>query len=256
MNLNLFYRELGDTGENIIILHGLFGLNDNWVSMAKQLAQKYHLFLLDQRNHGQSPWSDEWSYEVMCDDLAYFIQSKNIENPVIIGHSMGGKTAMLFAAKYPELLAKLIVIDISPRYYPTHHQNIIEALKSIDLQTLHSRQEAEKQLESKGLDIGTRQFLLKNLYRKENNLFEWRMNLAVISQKIEEVGKEFPKDLFFEGSTLFVRGEKSNYITEKDFSIIQKFFPNAEIITIENAGHWVHAEQPQKLLEILFDFLS
>ncbi|TAG06687.1 MAG: alpha/beta fold hydrolase [Cytophagia bacterium] len=259
--MQLFYRKLSPknskTITNIIILHGLFGTADNWFTIGKKLAEKNNVYLIDQRNHGQSGWSDNWSYEEMSEDLNEFISTHQLENIALVGHSMGGKTAMLFAGKFPEKLSKLIVVDILPRYYAPHHSNIIEALKSIDLKNLTSRQEAEKQLENQGLDIGTRQFLLKNLYRNDNQNFGWRMNLDVISQKINNVGENYSNDFGYEGATIFIRGDKSNYINlENDTPIIKKHFPNAEIITVKDAGHWVHAEQPQTLLAILNDFLG
>ncbi len=259
--MQLFHRKLSPENikgneKNIIILHGLFGTSDNWFTIGKKLAEKNHIYLIDQRNHGQSGWDNEWNYTLMSSDLNEFINTHQLENVIVIGHSMGGKTAMLFAGQFPEKLSQLIIIDISPRYYPPHHSNIIEALKSIDLKTLISRQDAEKQLENKGLDIGTRQFLLKNLYRKDDQNFAWRMNLEIISQKIEKIGEEYPTNFRYEGSTIFIRGDKSNYINlENDTKIIQKYFPNAEVISVKDAGHWVHAEQPQALLKIFDDFI-
>ncbi|TAE75446.1 MAG: alpha/beta fold hydrolase [Bacteroidetes bacterium] len=259
--MQLFHRKLSPeiikgNEKNIIILHGLFGTADNWFTIGKKLAEKNHIYLIDQRNHGQSGWSDEWNYNNMSEDLNELIDTNRLQDVVVIGHSMGGKTAMLFAGQFPEKLSQLIVIDISPRYYPPHHSNIIEALKSIDLKTLNTRQEAEKLLENKGLDVGTRQFLLKNLYRKDDQSFAWRMNLEVISQKIEKVGEEYPQNFSYEGSTIFIRGDKSNYINlEHDVSIIKNYFPNAEILSVKDAGHWVHAEQPQALLKIFDEFI-
>lgn len=254
MKLNA--RIIGDSAQSIVILHGLLGSSDNWFTLGKQLGEQYKVILLDQRNHGLSEQSDVWNYEVMVSDLHEFITESQLQKPIIIGHSMGGKVAMLYAGKYPESLSKLIVVDIAPRYYPPHHQTILEGLHSIPLDTLTSRQEADTILASHIPATDTRQFLLKNLYRKPDNTFAWRMNLEVITAHIEEVGKAFPADLRYAGKALFIRGEKSDYITQQDEQDIQTFFPQAKIATVADAGHWVQAEQPQRFMEVLLPFIE
>ena len=256
--MKLHARFLGDksAGKALVILHGLLGSSDNWFTLGKQFAENYYVCLIDQRNHGLSPWHQTWNYEVMADDLHEFVAEHALEQPIIIGHSMGGKTAMLYAGKYPHMLARLVVVDIAPRYYPPHHQAILEGLNAIDLPTLASRQAADQQLAQFVSQFDTRQFLLKNLYRKEDNSFAWRMNLPVITQNIEEVGQTFPTDLHYEGKTLFMRGGKSDYITENDVQNLATHFPQAELVTIPDAGHWIHAEQPQKFLAAVNQFLQ
>jgi pimeloyl-ACP methyl ester carboxylesterase len=254
--MKLHTRILGESGQPLIILHGLMGSSDNWFTLGKQLAENYQVFLVDQRNHGLSAWNEEWHYDAMAEDLKELIIEHQIQTPIVIGHSMGGKTAMLFAGKYPEMLAKLVVVDIAPRYYAPHHQTILEGLNSIHLASLTSRQEADNQLAMYIKELDTRQFLLKNLYRQPNNSFAWRMNLEVITAQIEQVGKSFPENLQYVGKTLFIRGEKSNYITQADEASILQSFPQAEIATVAHAGHWVQAEQPQGFLNVLIPFLN
>jgi len=253
--MKLHTRVIGTIGQPIVILHGLLGSSDNWFTLGKHLGEKHQVFLLDQRNHGLSAWSDTWHYEAMMSDLHAFIQENALENPVVIGHSMGGKVAMLYAGMYPEALAKLVVVDIAPRYYAPHHQAILEALNSLELATITSRQEADTRLAIHIKEADTRQFLLKNLYRKPDNAFAWRMNLDIITKHIEEVGKAFPANLSYEGDTLFIRGEKSNYIQNEDTPLIKHHFPKAQIATVADAGHWVQAEQPQGFLDVLLPFI-
>jgi esterase len=255
--MKLYYKELGTEGQPIVILHGLFGSSDNWLTIGKQLALNHRVFLLDQRNHGQSPWSEEWNYEAMSADLLEFFQVNNLSNVVLIGHSMGGKTAMWFASRYfPSKVDKLIVVDISPRAYRLHNHDIAEALANLDFNTLDSRKAIDDELAKSIPELGTRQFLLKNLYRTEDNKFAWRMNLPIIQQKIEIVMEALPENLSFEGKTLFIAGEKSDYIQDKDLPIIQSHFPDNQIVTVEGVGHWVHAEKPAEVLQIIQDFIE
>lgn len=253
--MKLFHRELGE-GKAIIILHGLFGSSDNWLTIAKQLAQNYKIYLIDQRNHGQATWSETWNYEVMVADLKNFIQDYHIDQPIVVGHSMGGKVAMLFASLYPHLLEKLLVVDIAPKSYPIHHDWIIKGLKAIDTQNVKSRREADEQLSPYIEEVGIRQFLLKNLYRTPEKKFAWRMNLAVIDKNIVNVGEVLPQESLFEKDTLFIRGATSNYIKDADLDLIQKHFPKTILKTIENAGHWVHAEKPTETINIFTEFFE
>ena len=251
----LFYREQG-IGEPIIILHGIFGSSDNWMSVARSLSSKYKVFTLDQRNHGQSFHSDEFDYPSMVSDLKNFLEEHKILDPVIIGHSMGGKVAMSFAISYPQRLKKLIVVDISPRSYPIHHDNILEGLCSLELSGLQSRKDADLQLSKFVQDSVTRNFLLKNLGRGEEGDFIWKINLPVIRMKIERVGIGLPGDGKFEKKTLFIKGEKSDYINEQDYDLIKTRFPDSEVKIIKDAGHWVHAEQPGLFIESVLSFLN
>lgn len=253
--MDLHYQSLGN-GRPIIILHGLFGSSDNWLSIARVLAEHHKVYLLDQRNHGDSFHSDDFNFKVMADDLKNFIEQHTIDDPVIIGHSMGGKVAMHFAVNYPALYDRMIVVDISPKAYPVHHKKILEGLTSINLESLKSRKEADDQLSEYVKDKAERQFLLKNLARKENGNYEWKLNLPVINEQIENMGKGLEGRLASDKSTLFLRGEKSDYIRNEDSISIEAFFPNFEVKTIEGAGHWVHAEQPQHFLKAVNDFIN
>lgn len=252
--MKLFYREQGE-GQPIVILHGVFGSCDNWITPAKMLSDKNKLFLVDQRNHGHSPNSDEFTNSIMADDLKEFIEEHNIVDPIIIGHSMGGKVAMTFASRYKSLLKKLIVVDISPRYYPPHHQSIIAGLKSIDLPNLKSRQEADEQLSKYVSELGVRQFLLKNIYRNEANEFAWRINLPVISEKINNICEPLDPEVRIDIPTLFIRGSESDYIRENDEVLIKSIFSDVKIATIEGAGHWVQAEKPKEFIEEIVKFI-
>ncbi|QMU27039.1 alpha/beta fold hydrolase [Adhaeribacter radiodurans] len=252
--MKLHYRDLGQ-GTPFVILHGLFGLSDNWQTLAKYWSQKYHVYLLDLRNHGRSPHSTDFNHDLMVEDLAEFITDHQLVNPVVMGHSMGGKAAMNFALSYPEKVNKLIVVDIAPRPYPVHHQDIINGLNAINISTMTSRSEAEAALLPYIPEADTRLFLLKNLYRKEDNTFGWRMNLASIEQNIEEIGREITAEVPFTKPTLFIKGGNSRYIQEKDYPAIQRLFPQSQIVAVENAGHWVHAEAPEKFYQLVVDFI-
>jgi pimeloyl-ACP methyl ester carboxylesterase len=219
-------------------------------------ADGFQVHLLDLRNHGKSFHSDEFSYEIMSEDVYDYCKANNLEKVNIIGHSMGGKTAMLFAAKYPEKVEKLIVADIGPKFYPQHHQIILEGLNAVDFSKKPSRSEVEEILSQYITDFGTRQFLLKNLYWIEPGQLAFRFNLAVFNLKIDEIGKPLPEKAVFTKPTLFIRGGNSNYILDEDFENIKKHFPDYRIETIPNAGHWLHAENPKMFYEIASSFLK
>jgi esterase len=253
--MNLYYRELGEGNPPIVILHGVFGSSDNWLTVSKGLAETHKLYLLDARNHGQSPHSEDFNYDVMADDLFEFIQQHQLEKPVIVGHSMGGKTVMKFALKYPDAFSKMVVVDISPRYYKPHHQSVIAGLSAIHLEKLQTRQEADEIMKAFEPELGVRQFLLKNLYRNEQNGFSWRMNFDVIKNKIENIGEALNAGAKITKPTLFVRGSNSKYIQEKDIELIHSIFTDVRIATIEGSGHWVQAEKPKEFLEEIKKFL-
>ena len=253
--MKLNFRKTG-TGEPLIILHGLFGSADNWFSISKELEKDYTLYLIDQRNHGDSPHSEDWNYQVMAADLKELMDDQGIESAYLMGHSMGGKTAMAFALQFPEKVKKLIVADISPRYYPLHHQEILKGLNAIPVGQIKSRKEADDILAKYVSNIGIRQFLLKSLGRNEAGGFEWKVNLKVITEKIDIVGDEINSDRPFENPTLFMGGENSDYIQESDKADISMLFPNSNIIYIKNAGHWLHAEQPGAVIETVRAFLG
>ena len=260
--MKLFFRKLGE-GQPLVILHGLFGMSDNWLTIGKELSKNYSVFLVDQRNHGQSPHSDVFNYKVMSDDLFEFANEHHLNKAIIIGHSMGGKTAMQFSIEHPEKINKLIVVDIAPKYYSHHHQEIINALLSMDLSKIKSRKEAEEQLSLKIKDESTKQFLLKNLYwlpcakaSRSAESLGWRFNLETLSKNKDVVGEAINENNHFDKPTLFVKGEKSDYILDEDMSLIKKIFPKAELITIPNSGHWVHADNPKEFLKDLVNFIE
>lgn len=253
--MKLNYQETGE-GQPLLILHGLFGSSDNWLSVAKELADEYKIFLVDLRNHGDSPHSEDFTYAAMADDLMEFVHDHQIKNPVVIGHSMGGKAAMRFSVEHPELVKKLVVVDIAPKYYPPHHQVILAGLKSVPVDEISSRKEADQALGNYVKELGVRQFLLKNLSRNPDGGYEWKMNLPVIDQKIENVGEALNPDTKFEKPTLFINGDSSNYIQKEDEELIYQIFPKATIQTIKGAGHWVHAEKTEAFVNLLKSFLQ
>lgn len=252
--MNLFYRHSG-AGQPLIILHGLFGSSDNWFSLAKVFAEKYSVYLLDQRNHGQSPHTPDFNYQLLTEDLYHFIEQHRLFKPHLIGHSMGGKTAMNFAVRYPDLLSKLIVVDIAPKQYPVHHDHILDGLHAIDLATLTSRAEADRILSDTIPEPEVRQFLLKNLYRTGEGKFQWRVNLKAIDDHIEEIGAGMQYSGTFPEATQFIKGARSNYFAPGDDDLIRQIFPAAEIVTLET-GHWVQAERPKEFADTVFSFLE
>ncbi|RNI28597.1 alpha/beta fold hydrolase [Rufibacter latericius] len=254
--MELNYKVLGE-GQPLLILHGLFGTLDNWQTLGREFSKTFKVYLIDLRNHGRSPHTPEFSYQLMTDDLLEFFEQHQLEDAFIIGHSMGGKVAMNFALQHPEKLSKLLIADIAPKAYPPHHDDIITGFRSIDLNTIQNRQEADDQLALKVDDFGTRMFLLKNLYRKDDNTFGWRLNLDAIEQNLHQVLSNIASETPFTKPTLFLRGGNSRYIKpEQDLAQIQSLFPNATIETIENAGHWLHAEQPQEFYRLTMEFLQ
>lgn len=255
--MKLAYREFG-TGQPLIILHGLFGQSDNWNTLAKNFAGKgFRVFTVDQRNHGLSPHSDIWNYEAMADDLNEFITEHQLEQPILLGHSMGGKTVMYFEAVYGGKAQKLIIADIAARAYAPHHDKVLAALHAVDFNLVKTRKEAEAIMINYLSDFGTRQFLLKNIYWKdaENNQMDWRFNLKTITENYNNIGLAVP-DYISHTKTLVVRGELSDYISEDDLNEFKKRFSNLQTITIPQAGHWVHAEKPGEFFEAVLQFIT
>ncbi len=252
--MKLNFKKIG-SGPPLVILHGLFGSADNWFSIARELEKSFTLYLVDQRNHGDSPHGDEWNYKVMVEDLKELLDQEGLEKVFLMGHSMGGKTAMNFALQYPERVEKLIVADIAPRYYQVHHQIILKGLNAIDLKTIKSRKEADDILAQYVPELGIRQFLLKSLGRDSDG-FVWKINLPVITKNIEEVGKALEEGNLYDGPTLFLAGENSDYIQQSDLAEMGEFFPNYEVEFISGAGHWLHAEQPELVIEEVLKFLK
>ncbi|MEP5935347.1 MAG: alpha/beta fold hydrolase [Winogradskyella arenosi] len=244
-------------GQPFIILHGFLGMGDNWKTLAKQFSESdYEVHLVDQRNHGRSFHSEDFNYDILAEDLKAYCDSHELKDIVLLGHSMGGKTAMLFASKYPELVKNLIIADISPRFYPVHHDAILEGLSALDFTSLKPRGQADKALSEYVDDAGTRMFLLKNLYWVEKGQLGLRINLEVLKANVAEVGEAFPTHATFDKATLFLRGDRSEYIGQTDEALIQRHFPNSNIITIANAGHWLHAENPKDFYAAVMQFIA
>lgn len=253
----LYSKIEGEGGKPMIVLHGYFGMSDNWNTFGKQMVEKgYEMHLLDLRNHGRSFHSDAWSYDVMVQDVIRYMDHYNITEAIVLGHSMGGKVAMHLATKFPNRVEKLIVADIAPRAYAPHHQDILEALNAVDFSQKPSRKEVDDRISTYINDVGTKQFLLKSLYWKEPDQLAFRFNLEVFNKDEQVVGEGIAEDARYDKPTLFIRGGASKYIQEKDEASIALHFPQAVIDTIPNAGHWLHAENPKLFFEKVLDFLS
>ncbi|HLO45442.1 MAG TPA: alpha/beta fold hydrolase [Leadbetterella sp.] len=251
--MKLFSRKVGE-GQPFVVLHGVFGSSDNLFTVCKKIAEaRFEVHILDARNHGQSPRSEEFNYEVMANDLNEYLHENSLEEPIIMGHSMGGKTVMTFAQNYTNF-SKIIVVDIAPRFYPTHHDHILAGLAAIDLSKISSRKEAEHIFSNYVSDFGEKQFILKNLYRTEEGGFDWRINIPVISKEIYQIGGEINLEKKVEKPTLLIRGSDSSYVTDADFEIFQASFTNAELATIDGANHWVHATKPTEFIECILAF--
>lgn len=250
--MKLHYRELG-SGKPLMILHGLFGFSDNWQSHAKKLAEYYRVILVDLRNHGRSDWSDEFSYEIMADDIKELCDDLNLSDFILMGHSMGGKVAVNFAQKHEDLLDKLIVVDMGTKSYPMHHDHIIKGIRSVQLTGVSTRRQAEEQMSAYIDSYGIKQFLLKNLYWVEKGQLSWRMNIDVLEKEMPNILTDM-REIEIMIPTLFIRGELSNYILDEDIEDLEHQFPDSEVITIEEAGHWVHAESPAEFLDALLGF--
>ena len=268
--MNLFFREGGE-GFPLVIVHGLYGSSDNWMTVGKKLGISFKVYMIDQRNHGRSPNSEVHSYEAMTSDLADFFDQHKIEKAIVMGHSMGGKTAMRFAADYSERIEKLIVVDIAPKdYFLLNdesqyflHKNILQAMLEIDFRNIESRKEVENYLLERIDDVLIVQFLLKNIHRnKESNQFEWRINVQILFDNLDKIISGVNEKWFddrlpiFNYPVLFIKGANSNYIIPEDYRIIHHIYPEAQIVEIPNAGHWLHAEQPQLFLEAVEQFLQ
>ena len=256
--MRLHHRHYGN-GKALIILHGLFGLSDNWVSFAKRIAELgYEVSIPDQRNHGRSMHSETFNYLALTDDLMEFIDEHNIEDPILLGHSMGGKVAMRFALENPEIIKKLIVVDISLRKYPPRqqHKKIIQAMRAVDFQKASTLNDVEEQLKPLISEKRIRQFIMKNLYYRDNrNMLDWRINFEGICRNIDEMFDGIDVGEVFNNPSCFIRGGLSDYVNTEDLKEIKNNFPQAEIHTIPEASHWVHAEKPQEFFEITKAFL-
>ena len=253
----MLFSKIEGSGKPLLILHGFLGMSDNWKTLGTQYAADgFQVHMIDLRNHGRSLHSEEFSYEIMVQDIFEYCQANNLEKINIIGHSMGGKVAMLLSTTHPELVDKLIVADIGPKFYPQHHQDILAGLNAVDFSKKPTRNEVEEIMAQYIPDFGTRQFLMKSLYWQEPGQLAFRFNLEVFNKKMDEIGVPLPQNAVFEKPTLFIRGGNSNYILDTDFENIKQHFPNFTVETIPNTGHWLHAENPTLFHQITSSFLK
>ncbi|MDQ7075724.1 MAG: alpha/beta fold hydrolase [Gammaproteobacteria bacterium] len=253
--ITLHFQKQGH-GEAVIILHGLFGSHENWLSQAKLLARNFTLYTPDLRNHGRSPHSDEINYSLMAADVLHFMDQHDLPSVHLIGHSMGGKVAMQIALNHPERLKSLIVVDIAPKVYPTHHDETIQALAALKIDKIRSRREADATLAQHIPQRDVRLFLLKNLQRDNNGHYQWRMNLKALKKQQHDIaaapngGQSYPQ------ACLFIRGSRSDYIQLDDTAQVLRWFPKAQAKTIDNAGHWPHIEKPALFTKLVLDYLK
>jgi esterase len=252
--MQLHFKETGQ-GAAVILLHGLFGSSDNWHFIAQKLAEKFHVFALDQRGHGQSPHPDELNYALMAADVEKFFVARGLKSAAVIGHSMGGKTAMQFALQHPKRVDKLVVADMAPREYAPAHDKIFTALLALDLARFTTRQQMEDALALGIPSLMLRRFLLKNLGRNPSGEFFWKIALRQIADSYPNLRAPILHPHPFPKPALFIRGGKSEYIRAGDEPLIRELFPLAQILTVAEASHWVHADQPDEFLRLLLEFL-
>lgn len=249
----LNHKILGE-GEPLIILHGLFGMLDNWQRFAKKISEQYQVILVDQRNHGMSFRSDEFTYDLLAKDIISLMDHLSIDKAHILGHSMGGKTTMEIATTYPERVLSFIVVDIAPKRYARDHQFIFDSVLSIDVENAASRKDIDEHLSISIKEMGVRLFLMKNLKRKKEGGFEWKANFPILKNRyIDIMGHSLSATSDSKG--LFIKGGLSSYILSEDEPVIKQHFPHSNITTVEGAGHWVHADKPEELLTVVVDFL-
>jgi esterase len=258
--MNLNFKEIG-TGFPVIILHGLLGSLDNWQTIARKISElssgSFKTYIIDQRNHGKSPHTNDFNYELLSADIAEFFKQQNISKAHVIGHSMGGKAAMKFTLENPSFVEKLIVVDIAPSEAEDHHTYIFEALDAANVAYATTREEVEKVLRDRiGDDNTTIQFLMKGLQRDDSEKnFEWKFNLPVLWDHYEDIMDGVTGNKPFTGPVLFIKGGKSDYINAGNYPDIADLFPNNQLIEIPDAGHWVQAEKPVEFVEIAEQFL-
>jgi esterase len=253
--MRLFFRTQG-RGEPVIILHGLFGSLNNWSTLGKKLGEEHTVYLVDQRNHGRSPHDKVHTYKAMAEDLLEFYREQGLSSASLIGHSMGGKTAMEFALAHPDAVRRLVVVDMPPRATEARHDDILEALTSLQLAQFSSRESIDEALKERLPDQAVRQFLLTNLKREENGRYSWKMNLDALRTNYNEINRGIENGRRFNGPVLFLKGGRSRYLTDKDTPAIKALFPKAKFQSIPGAGHWVHAEAPDEFLRIVREFIS
>ena len=255
--MQLFYKEYPGPGEAIIVMHGLFGMLDNWHNVARQLSADFRVITVDLRNHGQSPHSEDMNYEVMAEDIGELLDTLGLQKANLLGHSMGGKVAMKFALTRPERTGSLVVVDMGPQTYPPGHNEIFMALLQLDISDGEKKRSSfDEELAGEIPEFSVRQFLLKSLSRSHEGQYYWKFNLPVLYKKYEQILSPITSEQPYVGPALFVRGAKSGYIKDADATTIRQLFPSATIKTVEGAGHWVHAEKPAELLVLLRNFLQ
>lgn len=262
MSVTLHYRKTGH-GSPLVILHGLYGSSDNWISIARMVEERFTIFIPDLRNHGKSPHTSTHTYQDMVDDLCQFFKDHHLKKAIILGHSMGGKLAMMFASEYPELVSGLIVADIAPKNYNSEnrpfktvlqHKMILGLMEELNLVAVTSRKEIDYFLSDKLKEITLRQFLLKNIHRNKEGDFEWKINVPVLKYALNSITSEVNSDWFadrkpiFNYPVTFIRGLDSDYISDQDLPAIREIYPEARLIDIPGAGHWLHAVQPEKFI--------
>ena len=268
--MNLFYRSEGK-GIPIVILHGLYGSSDNWVSIARKLAENFRVISVDHRNHGSSPHSNEHTYDAMVTDLAWLMAELEIDKAHFLGHSMGGKVAIAFAADYPEKIISLAVADIAPvNYLETpasaiqydFHKRVLNTLFELDLKAISDRKAVENELEKTIPELLVRKFIMKNLHRKKDGDFEWKINVPVLRRQLDHIisgvdYRDFQDRIPITNyPVLFIRGGLSGYIPEEKIQIIKKMYPEAKVETMEDATHFLHAEKPEEFTKLYLNFLG
>jgi esterase len=250
------YCRIEGSGFPVIILHGLLGSSDNWRAISKRLSPSYKVYTVDLRNHGQSPHSEIMTYPVMADDLHELLESESLSECHVVGHSLGGKVAMQFATSHPDRVSKLVIVDIAPKAYPSSQRAILAALEQLELQSFQSFSEIDAALAPAIAELALRQFLMKNIARVPSGGFQWRIDLASIAKSYDKLTQPIIAAAAYDKPTLFMRGGRSDYIAETDLPSIRAIFTRAELVTIANAGHWLHAEAMDEFLGILIDFLN
>jgi esterase len=255
--MKLYFKEYGSAGEPLIILHGLLGSLDNWHSIAGELGAGFRVIAVDQRNHGHSPHSDEFSYDLMVADLLELIEDQKPGRINLLGHSMGAKTAMKFALQYPGKVSRLIIADMAPKAYPPGgHDDVFRALFAVNLSQIKSRKDGEEQISNHMDDFAVKQFLLKNLSRNPDGSYSWKMNLQGIYDNYANIIGPVVSDVQYTGPAMFIRGGRSGYVKDEDMEQIRELFPNSKLVTVEGAGHWLHAEAPAAFLKEVISFLN
>jgi pimeloyl-ACP methyl ester carboxylesterase len=253
--MKLEFRELG-AGEPIVILHGLFGSSRNWMSIARELSVVNRILALDLPNHGGSSWMEEMSYESLSGIIAEFMVENDLKGATVLGHSLGGKVAMNLALTEPELIGRLIVVDIAPVEYDHDNLSIINALESINLTMVKTRSDADGYLKRNITQQILRSFLLQNLVFIEGK-YEWRINIPIIKANLEKIQgfPSFAYNIFFDGPTLFIAGADSKFIESSHYNKISRLFPKASVKKIADADHWLHADNPKAFLQAVNQFI-